>query len=74
MPLIQDGPPGWMWERTPEALKREVVPSDRPDGLRIAGAVRPGGVFWRRVLRTCHHRTQVQTWLRLAGHEPVPAI
>jgi uncharacterized damage-inducible protein DinB len=23
---------------------------------------------------TCHHRTQVQTWLRLAGHEPVPAI
>ena len=21
-----------------------------------------------------HHRTQVQTWLRLAGHEPVPAI
>jgi uncharacterized damage-inducible protein DinB len=31
-------------------------------------------VFWRRVLHTCHHRTQVQTWLRLAGHEPVPAI
>lgn len=30
-------------------------------------------VFWRRVLHTCHHRTQVQTWLRLAG-EPVPAI
>ncbi len=30
--------------------------------------------FWRRVLHTCHHRTQVQTWLRLAGHEPVPAI
>jgi uncharacterized damage-inducible protein DinB len=29
--------------------------------------------FWRRVLHTCHHRTQVQTWLRLAG-EPVPAI
>ena len=26
------------------------------------------------VLHTCHHRTQVQTWLRLAGHEPVPAI
>ena len=22
--------------------------------------------FWRRVLHTCHHRTQVQTWLRLA--------
>jgi uncharacterized damage-inducible protein DinB len=31
-------------------------------------------VFWRRVLHTCHHRTQVQTWLRLAGHESVPAI
>src|SRR6516162_5968163 len=25
-------------------------------------------------LCTCHHRTQVQAWLRLAGHEPVPAI
>ena len=25
------------------------------------------GSFWRRVLHTCHHRTQVQTWLRLAG-------
>jgi uncharacterized damage-inducible protein DinB len=31
-------------------------------------------VFWRRVLHTCHHRTQVQTWLRLAGHSPVPPI
>jgi hypothetical protein len=31
-------------------------------------------VFWRRVLHTCHNRTQVQTWLRLAGHELVPAI
>jgi uncharacterized damage-inducible protein DinB len=31
-------------------------------------------VFWRRVLHTCHHRTQVQSWLRLAGHGPVPAI
>jgi len=30
-------------------------------------------VFWRRVLHTCHHRTQVQTWLRLAGRH-VPAI
>ena len=29
--------------------------------------------FWRRVLHTCHHRTQVQIWLRLAGHI-VPAI
>jgi uncharacterized damage-inducible protein DinB len=30
-------------------------------------------IFWRRVLHTCHHRTQVQTWLRLAGQH-VPAI
>jgi uncharacterized damage-inducible protein DinB len=30
-------------------------------------------VFWRRVLHTCHHRTQVQAWLRLAGRH-VPAI
>jgi uncharacterized damage-inducible protein DinB len=30
-------------------------------------------VFWRRVLHTCHHRTQVQTWLRRAGQH-VPAI
>jgi uncharacterized damage-inducible protein DinB len=30
-------------------------------------------VFWRRVLHTCHHRTQVQSWLRLAG-QSVPAI
>lgn len=30
-------------------------------------------VFWRRLLHTCHHRTQVQTWLRLAGQH-VPAI
>ncbi len=31
-------------------------------------------VFWRRVPHTCHRRTQVQTWLRLVGQEPVPAI
>jgi uncharacterized damage-inducible protein DinB len=30
-------------------------------------------VFWRRVLHTCHHRTQVQTWLRMAGCR-APAI
>lgn len=30
--------------------------------------------FWRRVLHTCHHRTQVQTWLRLAGAPLVPPI
>jgi hypothetical protein len=26
--------------------------------------------FWRRVLHTCHHRTQVQAWLRLGGAPP----
>lgn len=31
-------------------------------------------IFWRRILHTGHHRTQVQTWLRLAGVTPVPAI
>ena len=31
-------------------------------------------VFWRQVLHTCHHRTQVQSWLRLAGAPLVPAI
>ena len=30
--------------------------------------------FWRRVLHTCHHRTQVQAWLRLGGAEFVPAV
>ena len=32
MPLIQGGPPEWIGERTPEALKWEVVPSDGPGG------------------------------------------
>ena len=30
--------------------------------------------FWRRVLHTCHHRTQVQTLLRLGNAPLVPAI
>lgn len=30
--------------------------------------------FWRRVVHTCHHRTQVQAWLRLGGASFVPAI
>jgi uncharacterized damage-inducible protein DinB len=29
-------------------------------------------VFWRRVLHTSRHRTQVQSWLRLAGVTPSP--
>ena len=35
MPLIQGGPPEWIWERTPEKLKWEIIPSDRPDGQTI---------------------------------------
>ena len=29
MPLIQGGPPEWIWERTPEKLKGEMIPTDR---------------------------------------------
>jgi uncharacterized damage-inducible protein DinB len=29
-------------------------------------------IFWRRVLHTCHHRTQIQSWLRLAGQHVPP--
>ena len=32
MPLIQGGPPEWIWERIPEKLKWEIVTSDRPGG------------------------------------------
>src|SRR6267378_879276 len=31
MPLIQGGPPEWIWERTADPLKIEVVPSRSPD-------------------------------------------
>ena len=42
MPLTQGGPPEWIWGRTSEALKWEVGAAGRADGLRVAGAVRPG--------------------------------
>ena len=32
MPLIQGGPPEWIWERTPNLLKWEVVPSEASNG------------------------------------------
>ena len=32
MPLIQGGPPEWIWERTHDSLKWEVVPSQDPKG------------------------------------------
>src|ERR1700730_13115874 len=35
MPLIQGGPPEWIWERTPEQLQWEIVTSDRPEGQRL---------------------------------------
>ena len=30
-------------------------------------------VFWRRVLHTCHHRTQLSVYLRLLN-KPVPSV
>jgi len=32
MPLIQGGPPEWIWERTPNLLRWDVLPSSAPDG------------------------------------------
>jgi len=32
MPLIQGGPPEWIWERTKNLVKWEVVPSPSPNG------------------------------------------
>jgi CheY-like chemotaxis protein len=32
MPLIQVGPPQWIWERTVDPLKVEVLPTGAPDG------------------------------------------
>ncbi len=53
-------------------------------GLRLCARAAFGGrytdlcygymAFWRRVLHTCHHRTQVQAWLRMANAPLVPAI
>lgn len=32
MPLIQGGPPEWIWERTPDPMKVELVPSQSLEG------------------------------------------
>jgi len=32
MPLIQGGPPQWVWERSADFLKSEVVPVSSPEG------------------------------------------
>jgi hypothetical protein len=35
MPLIQGGPPEWIWERTPEKLKWEIVSSSNAEGRTV---------------------------------------
>ena len=35
MPLIQGGPPEWVWERTTDFLQTEVVPVSSPHGLAV---------------------------------------
>jgi hypothetical protein len=35
MPLIQGGPPEWIWERTPEQLKWEIVLSEDRQGRTV---------------------------------------
>ncbi len=59
LPQLAAAPAAWWLEETP-----------------FFGGLRRQRIwtFWRRVLHTCHHRTQVQTWLRLGGAETVPAI
>lgn len=32
MPLIQGGPPEWIWERTPDPLKWDIIDSQDPQG------------------------------------------
>jgi hypothetical protein len=31
MPLVQGGPPEWIWERTPDTIRWELVASNAPD-------------------------------------------
>jgi len=35
MPLIQGGPPEWIWERTADPLKWEFIPSNSRDGKQV---------------------------------------
>ena len=32
MPIIQGGPPEWIWERKPEMLKCQLIRSQSPEG------------------------------------------
>ena len=36
MPLIQGGPPEWIWERTADPLRWEVIPSITSDSRDVA--------------------------------------
>ncbi len=77
-----DAPPVAAYLDRYVALARRRLPqlADKPTAWWLEERPFFGGLarqrvwaFWRRVLHTCHHRTQVQTWLRLAGCH-VPAI
>jgi hypothetical protein len=35
MPLIQGGPPEWIWERTAEVLKTSLVPVESPQSQTV---------------------------------------
>ena len=35
MPLIQGGPPEWIWERTPDPLRCQIVPKPGTDGKTV---------------------------------------
>ena len=35
MPLIQGGPPEWIWERKPDPLKWDVVAPQNPEGATV---------------------------------------
>lgn len=35
MPLVSGGPPQWIWERTPDPLKWEIVPFQDPKGQTV---------------------------------------
>jgi hypothetical protein len=66
-----------VWRAVPDALL-DFKPHEKTNPIRtiLVHQLLSERRFFaqRRVLHTCHHRTQVQTWLRLAGPEPVPAI
>jgi hypothetical protein len=69
MPLIQGGPPEWIWERTPENLKWEIVPSSSPEGRTVYELrVQCGLEIMRLQFFTAEELTQLAS--RLAEHGP----